>query len=176
MDKRRLLSEMICEIISPYAADEMEKAEIKLSLYPAWKRYLIVMDSIFACSFRDPYADRIQGGVAVPQAERVLELKEEHPEYQRVLRNITKIEEGLATLTYQEIEFVGMYWWEVGQRGDHRQLVADDLGWGRGTVGRWRKKCLRKMMPFLEDVDAILIRARYVEEWGREKNGPVRTT
>ena len=69
-----------------------------------------------------------------------------------------------------------MYWWEVGQRGDHRQLVADDLGWGRGTVGRWRKKCLRKMMPFLEDVDAILIRARYVEEWGREKNGPVRTT
>lgn len=176
MDKRKLLSEMIQEIISPYAADELDRAELKLSFYPAWKRYLAVLDETIESSSRDPYAERVQGGESVPEQERIVIHKEENREYQRVLRNIKAIEEGLLTLSCRELEFVGVYWWDMGRKGDHRQIAADELGWGRKTVGRWRKTCLHKLMPYLESVDTILIRARGMEECLRNENDPIRVT
>jgi hypothetical protein len=165
-------NDAIMEILSPYAPDEITAAERKLELYPAWKRLLRVMDSIFEVSFKDPYSDRVQGGVSLPQAEKIIMLKECHPEYQRVQRNIAAIERGLMELSSQELDFVARYWWnDTFHRGDHRQWVADSVGWGRNTVDRWWKRCLVKLMPYLEDADTILIRARWVEEWSEEKNG-----
>jgi hypothetical protein len=89
-------NDAIMEILSPYAPDEITAAERKLELYPAWKRLLRVMDSIFeVSSFKDPYSDRVQGGVSLPQAEKIIMLKECHPEYQRVQRNCAAIEREL---------------------------------------------------------------------------------
>lgn len=161
----RHIGRRIRDLLSPYASDEVAAAERKLALYPAWVRILALMDSFLSASGTDPYQDRVHGGtMPVAVAQRIVEVKEVHPEYRRIFRNVENVEVGMETLTALEREFVSRYWWnDADHSGDHRLQVADSFGWCRATVEKWRSKCVSKLIPHLQDVDTILIRAQWID-------------
>ncbi len=167
MNARRYLQ----RLIDDYSEEEFNCAERKVCLLPLWRRTQKLIDEILEASYSDMYQERVVGGsMPIPDAQRIIEKKESHPEYQRISRNISAVEMAFSFLPEKEQEFVSMFFFEeVCHQGDHMEHVANLLGWGRRTVGRWRKKCLRGMMPFLEDVDTILIRAKYAEKLCNEK-------
>ncbi len=169
-DRMRNIGRRIRDLLSPYASDEIAAAERKLSLYPAWVRILALMDSFMEASLSDPYSERVSGGKGkTPDAQRITEAKEGHPEYQRILKNVEAIERGIERLTQRERDFVARYWWNSTEHsGDHRQQIADELGWGRNTVEKWRSKCILRLIPHLQDVDIILVRAQWLQELGDE--------
>jgi DNA-directed RNA polymerase specialized sigma24 family protein len=164
---RKSARDFLRRLLEDHSPDEMEAAERKITLYPCWCRAVRFVDSILCASCSDMYSERVDGGsMPVPDAQRIVEKKESHPEYQRLLRNIACVEAAMDRLDEEERCFVRSYFWEdLRHGGDHREYVADLLGLSRMTVSRLRHRVLRKMIPSLEDADTILLRAKWAEEW-----------
>lgn len=158
---RKILSEK-----EAHSADDFRIADRKMGYFPAWVRILSQFDACFAASRCDPFQERVSGGgMGFPQAQQILEAKERHSEYQRVLRNVEAIKSGLASLPPEDLDFAVSYWIDLeNMPGDSLQNTADSLGIARSTAAERKKRCLGYMIPFLEEVDTILIRAWFVEE------------
>lgn len=158
---RKILSEK-----DAHSADDFRVADRKMGYFPAWARILSQFDACFAASQNDPFQERVSGGgMTVPQAQQILEAKERHSEYQRVLRNVEAIKAGLAELPPEDLDFAACYWIDLeNMPGDSLQNAADCLGIARSTAAERKKRCLRRLIPYLEDVDTILIRAWFIEE------------
>jgi DNA-directed RNA polymerase specialized sigma24 family protein len=164
---RKSARDFLRRLLEDHSPDEMEAAERKITLYPCWCRAVRFVDSILSASYSDMYQEKvIGGGASLPDAQRIVEKKESHPEYKRLMRNIACVEAAMEHLDDEERDFVRSYFWEdLRHGGDHREYVADLMGMSRMTVSRLRHRVLRKMIPALEDADTILLRAKWAEEW-----------
>jgi hypothetical protein len=158
---RKILSEK-----EAHSADDFRIADRKMGYFPAWVRILSQFDACFAASRCDPFQERVSGGpLPTPQAQQILEAKERHSEYQRVLRNVEAIKVGLTNLPQDDLDFAVCYWIDLeNMPGDSLQNAADALGIVRSTAAERKKRCLGRMIPYLEEADTILIRAWFVEE------------
>ena len=152
---------------------ELEDAERKIELYEPWRRVLRLVDAVLEASGpRDACEDRVRGGeLPVPQAQRVLERREAHPEYRRILRNVEAVEAAFSALTDLERAFAVQYWIESSCSWNRAETMALEMECDVRTVFRWRGKCLKKMLPFLDRADTTLVRAAWVEEWVSESDG-----
>ncbi len=148
------------------SSDEIENAEKKLYLYPLWKKVLNLIDEMIEADCQTPRCDDVtHGGERIHRAQRIIEIKESHPEYQRILRNINAVDEAFDNLNDMEREFAMHYWVYTPNTKSKVKIIASDMDCDARTVLKWKKKCIAKMIPYLDEADTVLVRAYWAKKF-----------
>lgn len=127
----------------------MEQALLAL---PVWRRILGAMDTMFAAGRGSACDERVSGGGnSLPEAQSLIERKEQHWEYRMLSESTTMLEKAFGELRPADQEFVQAYYYQVGSAGDRRQNAADILNVNRATVTRMRNKVLSELAALCKE-------------------------
>jgi DNA-directed RNA polymerase specialized sigma24 family protein len=104
-------------------------------------------ETILACCRAPSIADsEVQSGSIGPsEEERILEVKERDPSYQRLLKQVNAVNSALKTLNPDEKELVELLLWD----GAWKSEVAEMMNVEERTVLNMKIRVLRKIAPFV---------------------------